>query len=171
MTGMKNRIIRAARLDVQLYEEVEADRGATGQTMGVVVMSSIAAGVGSVASGGLGGIVSLTVGALISWYVWAYLTYFIGTKLFPEPQTQADHGELLRTVGYASSPGLIRVFGVIPGLTEVVFLVASIWMLVTVVIAVRQALDYHSTFRAIGVCILGWIIQAAILGVLLSIFG
>jgi len=171
MTGMTNRIIRAARLDVQLYEEVEADRGATGQAMGVVVMSSIAAGIGSVASGGLGGIVSLTVGALISWYVWAYLTYFIGTKLFPEPQTQADHGELLRTVGYASSPGLIRVFGVIPGLTEVVFLVASIWMLVTVVIAVRQALDYHSTFRAIGVCILGWIIQAAILGVLLSIFG
>ncbi len=171
MTEMKNRIIRAARLDVQLYEEVEADRGATGQAMGVVVMSSIAAGIGSVASGGLGGIVSLTVGALISWYVWAYLTYFIGTKLFPEPQTQADHGEVLRTVGYASSPGLIRVFGVIPGLTEVVFLVASIWMLVTVVIAVRQALDYHSTFRAIGVCILGWIIQAAILGVLLSIFG
>jgi hypothetical protein len=171
MTGMKNRIIRAARLDVQLYEEVEADRGATGQAMGVVVMSSIAAGVGSAASGGLGGIVSLTVGALISWYVWAYLTYFIGTKLFPEPQTQANHGELLRTVGYASSPGLIRVFGVIPGLTEVVFLVASIWMLVTVVIAVRQALDYHSTLRAIGVCILGWIIQAAILGVLLSIFG
>ncbi len=171
MTGMKNRIIRAARLDVQLYEEVEADRGATGQAMGVVVMSSIAAGVGSAASGGLGGIVSLTVGALISWYVWAYLTYFIGTKLFPEPQTQADHGELLRTVGYASSPGLIRVFGIIPGLTEVVFLVASIWMLVAVVIAVRQALDYHSTLRAIGVCILGWIIQAAILGVLLSIFG
>ena len=171
MTGMKNRIIRAARLDVQLYEEVEADRGATGQAMGVVVMSSIAAGVGSAASGGLGGIVSLTVGALISWYVWAYLTYFIGTKLFPEPQTQADQGELLRTVGYASSPGLIRVFGVIPGLTEVVFLVASIWMLVTVVIAVRQALDYHSTLRAIGVCILGWIIQAAILGVLLSIYG
>jgi hypothetical protein len=48
----------------------------------------------------------------------------------------------LRTIGFSSSPGLIRVLGIIPGLTEIVFLVASIWMLVAMVIAVRQALDY-----------------------------
>ena len=171
MTGFKNRIIRAAKLDVNLYEEVEADKGALGQAMGVVVLSSIAAGLGSIGRLGLGGILIGTVTALIGWYVWAYLTYFIGTKLLPEPQTKADHGELLRTIGFSSSPGLIRVLGIIPGLAGVVFLVASIWMLIAMVIAVRQALDYRSTLRAAGVCAIGWIIQALFLVLLFSILG
>lgn len=167
MTTFGNRIIRAAKLDAQLYEEVEADTGAMRQAMGVVVLSSMAAGVGSVASGGLGGILVGTIAALIGWYVWAYLTYFIGTKFLPEPQTEADLGELLRTIGFSSSPGLIRVFGIIPGLAGPVFLVASIWMLVAMVIAVRQALDYESTSRAVGVCVIGWIVQLLILVLLL----
>ena len=171
MTNFKDRIIRAAKLDVDLYEEVEADTGAMGQAMGIVVLSSIAAGLGSIASGGLGGILIGTIFALIGWYVWAYLTYFIGTKFLPEPQTKADLGELLRTIGFSSSPGLIRVLGIIPGLGGVVFLVASIWMLVAMIIAVRQALDYKSTFRAVGVCVVGWIIQTLILVLLFSILG
>ncbi len=171
MTSFKDRIIRAAKLDVNLYEEVEADKGAMRQAMGVVVLSSIAAGVGSVGRGGFGGIFMGTITALIGWYVWAYLTYFIGTKLLPEPQTKADHGELLRTIGFSSSPGLIRVLGIIPGLTQVVFLVASIWMLVAMITAVRQALDYQSTLRAVGVCVIGWIVQALILVLLFFIFG
>ena len=171
MTNFKDRIIRAAKLDVNLYEEVEADKGAMGQAMGVVVLSSIAAGVGSIGVGGLGGILIGTILALVGWYVWAYLTYFIGTKFLPEPQTKADHGELLRTIGFSSSPGLIRVLGIIPGLRAVVFIVASIWMLVAMIIAVRQALDYESTLRAVGVCVIGWIIQALILMLLFSMFG
>ncbi len=107
---------------------------------------------------------------LIGWYVWAYLTYFIGTKLLPEPQTEADLGELLRTIGFSSSPGLIRVLGIIPRLAEPVFLVAGIWMLVAMVIAVRQALDYESTARAIGVCVIGWIVQLLILVLLVVVF-
>ena len=171
MTSFKDRIIRAAKLDVNLYEEVEADKGAMGQAMGVVVLSSIAAGVGTIGRGGLGGILIGTVVALIAWYIWAYLTYFIGTKFLPEPQTRADHGELLRTIGFSSSPGLIRVLGIIPGLRAVVFLVASIWMLVAMIIAVRQALDYESTLRAVGVCVIGWIIQTLILLLLFSVLG
>ncbi|MEA3358906.1 MAG: YIP1 family protein [Thermodesulfobacteriota bacterium] len=171
MTNFMDRIIRAAKLDIKVYEEVEADKGALRQSMIVVVISSIAAGFGSIEKAGFSGILIGTIIALISWYVWAYLTYFIGTKLLPEPQTKADHGELLRTIGFSSSPGLIRILGVIPGLGWVVFLVASIWMLVAMVIAVRQALDYQSTVRALGVCIIGWIIQALILMLLFSIFG
>ena len=169
MTTFGDRIIRAAKLDAQLYEEVEADTGAMRQAMGVVVLSSMAAGVGSVAIGGLGGILVGTIAALIGWYVWAYLTYFIGTKFLPEPQTEADLGELLRTIGFSSSPGLIRVFGIIPGLAGPLFLVASIWMLVAMVIAVRQALDYESTSRAVGVCVIGWIVQLLILVLLVSV--
>ena len=170
MANFGNRIIRAAKLDVALYEEVEADKSSLGQAMGVVILSSIAAGIGSTSAGILEMLIGVVV-ALAGWYIWAYLTYFIGTKLLPEPQTKADHGELLRTIGFSSSPGLIRVLGVVPVMREIVFLIAAIWMLVAMVIAVRQALDYTGTLRAIGVCGIGWIIQTVMLGLLFFVFG
>ncbi len=162
MASLQDRMIRAAKLDVQLYEEVEADRGAMGQAMTVVVLSAVAAGVGS-GRAGLFAIVLGTIAALVGWYVWAFLTYFIGTRLLPEPQTRADHGELLRTIGFASTPGVLRVFGIVPGLMSPVFLVTGVWMLVAMIIAVRQSLDYSSTLRAVGVCLIGWLVQVAIL--------
>lgn len=171
MNPFVDRMIRAAKLDVHLYEEVEADKGAMSQAMGVVVLSSLAGGIGFMQQAGLMGLVIGTVGSLLGWYVWALMTYLIGTKLLPEPQTQADHGELLRTIGFSSSPGLIRVLGIIPGLSGFVNLFAGVWMLVAMIIAVRQALDYQSTYRAIGVCLIGWIIQAVILAVLVTMMG
>jgi len=169
MGSLGERMIRAAKLDASLYEEVEADRGALGQATAVVVLASLAAGFGAFARGGAGGFLFATIAALAGWYVWAFLTYWIGTRFLPEPQTQADYGELLRTIGFSSSPGVIRVLGVIPGLTGPVFLVASIWMLVAMVIAVRQALDYTGTLRAVGVCLIGWIVQVLILALLLAL--
>ena len=171
MTDFGNRIFRAAKLDVALYEEVEADKSALGQAMSVVVLSSIAAGIGNTSKTGLFGMLMMVLVALVGWYIWAYLTYFIGTKLLPEPQTKADHGELLRTIGFSSSPGLIRVLGIIPGMQSIVFPIAAIWMLVAMIIAVRQALDYSSTLRAIGVCAIGWIVQIVLFVLLFSIFG
>ena len=171
MANFQDRIIRAAKLDVHLYEEVEADKGAMGQAMAVVILSSIAGGIGTPARLGLGGILIGTIAALVAWYIWAFLTYLIGTKLLPEPQTKADVGELLRTIGFSSSPGLIRVLGIIPFLRGLVFLVAGVWMLVAMVIAVRQALDYQSTLRAVGVCIVGWIAQALVLMLLFYFLG
>ena len=164
-------MIRAAKLDAQLYEEVEADQGAMREAMTVVVLSAVAAGIGNLANGGLSGIISGTIGALLGWYIWAFLTYFIGTKLLPEPATRADHGELLRTIGFSSAPGLIRVLGIIPGLAPIVFVVAGGWMLIAMVIAVRQALDYQSTWRAIGVCVIGWLVQGLVLAVAIETFG
>ena len=161
-----DRMIRAAKLDVNLYEEVEADASLTGQAMGVVILSSIAAGIGAMSKGGLAGIIWGTVFALAGWYVWAYLTYLIGTKLLPEPQTSSNTAELLRTTGFSSSPGFIRILGIIPGVTGFVYLASLLWMLVAMVIAVRQALDYTSTLRAIGVCLIGWIVQAVLIGLL-----
>ena len=167
MSSLGERMIRAAKLDASLYEEVEADPGALGQATAVVVLASVAAGFGTFTRGGVGGFLFGTIAALAGWYIWAFLTYWIGTRFLPEPQTQADYGELLRTTGFSSAPGVIRVLGVIPGLTGLVFLVASIWMLVAMVIAVRQALDYTGTLRAVGVCLIGWIVQVLILAVLL----
>ena len=170
-TSFENRIIRAAKLDSNLYEEVEADKSALGQAMAIVIFSSIAAGIGLYKTGGFSGIITGTMASLISWYVWAYLTYFIGTKFLPEPQTQADLGELLRTIGFSSSPGLLRVFYFVPGIGVLLYLISSLWMLVAMIIAVRQALDYNSTLRAVGVCVIGYIIQIFVLVVIFSIFG
>ena len=171
MASLGNRMIRAAKLDVSLYEEVEADTGATGQAMLVVVISSLAAGIGNAGNGGLIVLFLGTIAALLAWYIWAFLTYFIGTRFLPEAETEADVGQLLRTIGFASSPGLLRILGIIPGVTQIVFLGCAIWMLVAMVIAVRQALDYRSTGRAILVCGIGWVIQFVILGLVMMWLG
>lgn len=171
MDNLTARMIRAARLDISLYEEVEADKGASIQAVIVVVLSSVAAGIGALAQTGIRGLFLLTVTALIGWYIWAYLTYFIGTKLMPEPQTHSNPGELLRTIGFASSPGVLRIFGFIPALGGLINFIVAIWMLITMVIAVRQALDYQSTGRAIGVCIIGWIIYVILTAILIAITG
>ncbi len=171
MNPFVDRMVRAAKLEVKLYEEVESDKGLMGQAMGVVVLSSLAAGLGVITTTGVSGIILGTIAALISWYVWALLTYLIGTKLLPEPQTHADQGQLLRTIGFSSAPGLIRVLGIIPFLRGIVFLAAGIWMLAAMVIAVKQALDYKSTLRAVGVCVIGWLIQMLLMVLFFSIFG
>lgn len=169
METLIDRMMRAVKLDAHLYEEVEADEEAFGQAMGVVLLASVAAGVGTAIEGGLIGLVIGAIGALITWFIWAYLTYWVGTKLLPEPQTHANAGQLLRTIGFSSSPGVIRVVGLVPGITQLVFLIAGIWMLVAMVIAVRQALDYTSTWRAVGVVGIGWVIQALLLALLLAL--
>jgi hypothetical protein len=153
------RMVGAAKFSSSAYEDVEADRGATGQALAVVVLSSLAAGVG--AGTGLSGLVVGTVLSLVGWLVWAVLIYLIGARWFPEPGTKTDTGELMRTIGFATSPGILRVVGIVPFLTSIVFLVTAFWMLATMVVGVRQALDYKSTWRALGVCLLGWLIQFA----------
>ena len=165
-----NRIIRACKLEVNLYEEVEADKSATFQAALVVVLSSLAAGVGAI-SLGASNFIMAPILSLISWYIWAYLIYFIGVKFFPEANTKADHGELLRAIGFSSAPGLIRVFGFTPELMTITFVGGGIWMLVAMIIAVRQALDYESTWRAIGVVVIGFLVQAIVLIMIIRIFG
>jgi hypothetical protein len=174
MGSLVARMIRAAQLDAALYEEVEADHRALWQATTVVILASLAAGVGSRGSGGPGGMVATTLAALLGWYIWAYLTYLIGTRWLPEPHTEADWGQLLRTIGFSSAPGVLRVVGIVllgPSWTGVLFLVVAVWMLVAMVIAVRQALDYENTTRAVGVCAIGWVISLVVSSVLLGLLG
>ncbi len=163
-----SRLIRAAQLKAEVYEEVEADKTALSQAVAVVILSSVAAGIGSF-TGNFLNIIATTAGALGGWFLWAFITYVIGTRLLPQTQTEADYGQLLRTIGFSSSPGLIRVFGIIPGISGILFLIASIWMLIAMVVAVRQALDYTSTWRAIAVVGIGWVIQAILLLVIMAL--
>ena len=155
MASFTQRMIGAAKLDVHTYEEVEADRTATGQAMGVVVLSSIASGIGAVGTGGGVGLAVGAIGALIGWFLWAFVTYLVGTKILPEPQTRSDVGELLRTIGFSASPGVLFILVVVPGLGPLIGLGVLVWMLVAFVVAVRQALDYRSTGRAVAVCLIG----------------
>jgi hypothetical protein len=155
------RMIGAARLDLATYEEVEADRAATPQALAVVVLAAVAGGIG--VGAGVRGLVVGTLFGLLGWAVWAWLIYFIGTRWLPEPDTKADAGELLRTMGFATTPGILRVIGIVPVLGPLVTIVAAVWTLVAMVVAVRHALDYRSTGRAIGVCIIGWLVQVVVL--------
>ena len=176
MASFTQRMIGAAKLEVRAYEEVEADTTATGQAMTVVILSSVAAGIGGGGIVGLGpaGLTGFLVGSvagLIRWVAWVLLTYFIGTRLLPEPRTRAALPELLRTAGFAQSPGVLLVVGVVPGFTPFILAIVTVWWLMGMVIAVGQALDYTSTTRAVAVCVVGWVLSIVIIAVIGSLFG
>ena len=156
MASFVERVVGAARLDAKTYEEVEADPTAMGQAMAVVAAAALAAGVGSISSGATG-VVAAVVGGIVGWFLWAVVTWLVGTKLLPEPGTSADLGQMLRTIGFSAAPGLLNVLGIIPLVGLVVWLLAAVWQLVAMVVAVRQALDYTSTGRAVLVCFIGWV--------------
>jgi len=158
MTRFLWRLTGAMVLNANAYEDVERDESATIQAMAVVLMSSLAAGIGALGVSGnrATDLILISMAALAVWIAWALLTYQIGTSIIPSPHTHATPGELLRTIGFASAPGMFRVAAVIPGERAAVFAVTAVWMLAAMVVAVRQALDYTSTGRAIAVCGLGW---------------
>ena len=171
--GFWMRLIGAISLDPPIYEEIELDRSATGQALVVVLLSSLATGIGARGFGevSFSGIVFFSGVALVGWAAWALVTFEIGYRLMPEPQTRADVGELLRTTGFAATPGLFRVFGIMPGATWPVFVATAIWMLVAMIVGLRQALDYTSTARAAAVCIVGWSLALAFAIVIGVFFG
>jgi hypothetical protein len=169
--GLAGRIWRAARLEPALYEEIEADRAATAQALAVVLLAALGAGIGSFHNGGLRGMVWIAAAWLLGWYVWARTTCWIGTRLLPAPETRADTGELLRTLGFASSPCLLLVLALYEPLAGTLFLLCGLWTLAAMVVAVRQALDYRGTLRALVVCAIAFPVYAAILAVALLLLG
>ena len=161
MSSFVDRVVGAARLDARVYEDVEADTGAMGQAMAVVAAAALAAGIGSLRGGATGAVVAV-VGGLVGWFAWAAVTWLVGTKVLPEPTTNADVGQLLRTIGFSAAPGLLNVLGIIPLLGLLASFVAWVWQLAAMVVAVRQALDYRSTGRAVLVCFIGWLLYLAV---------
>ena len=167
--GIIGRMIGAARLDVRTFEEVEADTSATRQALLVVAIVALATGISSLPTNGLSGLAIGIFVAIVGWMIWAGIVYLIGTKILPTHETHADWGQVARTLGFAQSPGIVRVFAVVPNL-DIIFWIGSVWMLVAMVIAVRQALDYTSTVRAIGVVLLGFLPYAMLMIFVLGFF-
>ena len=168
---MLQRMIGAARLDVHTYEEVEADQGATKQALMVVVLVSLASGISALGTGG-NVVLSFVAGILLGiagWAIWAFIVYFVGPKILNTPETHADWGQVARATAFAQTPGLLRVFGFIPFLGGLLIFVGAIWTLVAMVIAIRQALDYQSTRRAIGVVLIGVIPYIILVGIISSL--
>jgi hypothetical protein len=165
-----SRMIRASKLEVSLYEEVEADATANSQALISVIIvglaTSIGAGIAGIATRGImgffWGLIAGLAASLVGWLVWSYLTYILGTTVLKGPNTSATWGELIRTIGFAHSPGVFRILSFVPFVGGIISFGASIWFLIAGVIGVRQALDI-STGRAIAVCIVGWLIYMAIL--------
>jgi hypothetical protein len=179
--ALTDQMIRASRLDVNLYEEVERDTTQTTNALTVVVLSAVAAGIGTAigqamastpatpgvpASGGgiVIGLIGGVIASLVGWAIWTGIVYFIGTRLFGGTATW---GEVLRTVGFANSPGVLRILSFIPVLGGLIGLLVGIWTIVTTVIAVRQALDV-TTGKAIIVSILGAIVAGIVTFMILA---
>ncbi|MEN8008146.1 MAG: YIP1 family protein [Candidatus Krumholzibacteriota bacterium] len=169
MASIVDRMIRAARLDVGLYEEIEKDEGSMGQAMAVVAISSVAAGIGSAGFLGPVGLIGGALAALVGWFIWALLAHFIGTTVLAEPATRASLVQVMRVTGFSAAPGVIRIFAFIPLLGTLVNLAASLWMLAAFIVAVRQVLNYSSTGRSVAVCLLGWLVQIVIFSLLAMI--
>jgi hypothetical protein len=171
MASLLGRMVGAAKLDAATYEEVEADTTATLQALLIVVLASVADGASAIRATGIPGLVLAALASLLGWYVWAISTFVVGTRLLPGARTEADVGQLLRTIGFSAAPGLIRALGIVPVLYGPVSIVASLWMLAAMVVAVRQALDYESTARALAVCLIGFALNLAVLFVLGKMIG
>jgi hypothetical protein len=177
--SLPDRMMRAARLSVPLYEEVEADTTATTQALTVVVIVALASGIGSAitasmnqAGGGnaIGGLIGGIISALIGWAVWSYVIYFVGTKMFGGVAT---YGEVLRTLGFAETAGVLTILSFIPVLGGIISLVAGIWVLVASFIATRQALDISNgkTIGTIIVAIIALLIVVTVIGIILAALG
>lgn len=162
MTSFAERIIGALKLNVPTYEEVEHDVTATSQAAAVIALASVASGIGGYWLLGVTGIVRGALTALLGWVFGAVVLWFVGTKIIPGKKTEADIGQLLRTVGFAGAPGLVRVLGVVPGLGYLSSLIAGVWTLVATVVAVRAALDYDDYVKPIIVCLIALVVSVVV---------
>ena len=163
-----NRVFRSIKIDPDVYDEVQKDKNATLSAAFVVVISSLAAGIAA-KQVGASSFIFAPILSLLSWFVWAYIVYFVGVKLFPDPKTKTTHAALLRAIGFSSAPGIIRVFGFTPELMTVTFIGSALWMLACMVVAVRQTLNFKSLWKALGVVIMSWFVQAFLLISILSL--
>jgi len=165
------RLIRALLLDPNVYEEIEHDKRAMWQAALVVLLASLSRGLYAYNVGDYVGLVVSTVTNFVLWILLSFLIYIIGTKLFPESETRSDQWEIMRVLGFASAPGIFRAFASVPHLTAIVFLIVWVWTLSAMIVAVRQALDFRSTWNAIWVCVVGLITYWLLYIILFFAFG
>ena len=166
------RFIGALVLDASIYEDIEADRTRALQSAVVVLIAAACGGFGVVGLGlaGPAGFMSGAVLVLGGWLVWITVIFLVGTMALAEPQTRSSVAELMRTAGFAMAPGVLLAFAAMRAVAPLVFAIVFVWMTAAMVLAMRQALDYRSTGRAIAVCIASWLITAGLVAAMSALF-
>jgi hypothetical protein len=153
MATFVDRMKGAAMLDIAIYEEVEADKTASGQAALVVIIAAIAGGIGAYGFGP-SAIIGRLLLALIGWLVWSGVTYLIGVHVFGGTATW---DELLRTLGFAHAPAVLYILGILPFIGSLFTFAVMVWILICGIVAIRQALDF-STGKAVLTALLGWLL-------------
>jgi len=172
--SVTDRMMRAAKLDSQVYEEVEHDQTATSQALTVVVIVALASGIGAAiaqmlardAGAAVGGFIGGLITAVLGWIIWSGIAYFVGTRVF---SGVATYGEMLRTIGFAQSPGVLNILSFVPILGGIINLAVGLWILAATVVAMRQALDLDTT-KAVMTGILGFIVYVILATILVTPF-
>jgi hypothetical protein len=170
MDTVSQRMIGAAMLNPDAYEAVERDVRANKTALFIVIGTAIFAGIGGLTSDGLGGLIGGVIAAIISWVLYAIAAYLIGTKVFKTRSTESTLGECLRTLGFAQTPSFFRILSGIPILGWIITIIVDIWVFVATIIALRQALDFTSTGRAVITAIVAWIVYIIPYLILVALF-
>ena len=175
MNKLVSRMIRAAKLDSSLFEELVNDPSTYAQSVWVVAILAMATGYGMFSRAGVTAVNSCLVTTFFAWYFWAFSLYFVSTYLFRNSITKTDRKTIIRVVAFASAPGALRLLGVIPQTSGILFIVTSVWISAASVVGIKIAFKIPHTGKAIFLCastwLLSFIVQSLLLLLVFSVFG
>lgn len=161
------RMIRAARLDPDLYNEVERDESATPQAAAVVLIVAVCAVLGAAISHDrTHSLIGAALNGLVGWLIRSFIILIIGRLL----GGTADLGEVLRALAFAYTPGVLKLFAYVPIVGPLAYIVAGVWAFIATVIAVREAMDFD-TGKAVLTVLLPTIILFILAGAAALLFG
>jgi Yip1 domain len=162
------RVVGALKLDANTFEDIERDPTAMGQAVGIIALAAVAGSLGYIWRGGFGSILFGVIASICGYLLWSVVVWLVGTRLMPDPATNADFAETFRVVAFAAAPGLLGVVSVVPVLGWLVMLVLYpiiwVWSMAAMVIAVRAVLDYTETFKAVIVVLIGFVVYLVVWG-------
>jgi hypothetical protein len=170
-----SRIMRLARLDTTVFDEVRMDPTATASSFVVAAAATVAAGLGGWLwwiqktdfDGGKVFVQSVILGsifAVLLWVVWLFVVYVLLTQVFRE---RADLQQLIRTMGMAAAPLGLSILLLIPGINYGIAL-ASIALFFGLTTIAIQSVTTAEPAKVLMANAAGFVIWAVILTLLVD---
>jgi hypothetical protein len=151
-------IVKSLKLDKTLYKD-NKNFGETAVYFAGIIMifDGIA---GAIAANN---IVKTQIGfsgltAILTWFIWSIFIYVIGVKLFPDRETKVSFKKILIGVGYAHTPGILRLFAITPDLMVPIIFLTQFWIFAGLIISTKQILNLKSNFKSFGIVFLSFLI-------------
>jgi len=141
--SLMDRLLGAALLEAEVYQEVALVPTTRRHIALIVIISAIAAGLGSLGGGIVGFLAAASVG-LAGWGLYVFVSYWMATERFGVGRSHANWGATWRALGLASSPRVFLIFAFVPEVGLLVGLAVHAWVLITTVFAVRVTLDMEA---------------------------